>query len=220
MSGYIPRRDADFHIWQQNFLTYAAAHQADLGLTAGDLAPLTGGQTDWAAALTAHTAAQNAAHGARAAKDRTRKPFEAAIRGLVGRIQANAAVSDADRAALGVTVPDRTPTPVAPPATWPSAWVESGQRLRQVLHFRDAQTPTRRAKPKGVRGAEVWVKIGGPPPAGPSELSYLGLATRTPHLVEFAEADGGKAAHYMLRWQNSRGEPGPWSETATATIGQ
>ena len=32
-------------------------------------------------------------------------------------------------------------------------------------------------------------------------------------------ADANKVAHYMLRWGSTRGEPGPWSETASATIG-
>ena len=37
--------------------------------------------------------------------------------------------------------------------------------------------------------------------------------------LDFAGADGGKTAHYMLRWESTRGEPGPWSDTASATIG-
>ena len=40
-----------------------------------------------------------------------------------------------------------------------------------------------------------------------------------PSIAIFANADGGKTAHYMLRWENTRGEPGSWSETASATIG-
>ncbi len=31
--------------------------------------------------------------------------------------------------------------------------------------------------------------------------------------------DGGKTAHYMLRWVATTGEKGPWRETASATIG-
>jgi hypothetical protein len=51
-----------------------------------------------------------------------------------------------------------------------------------------------------------------------------GLADNTPHqftpyTADFDGADGAKQAHYMLRWVNTRGETGPWSETATATIG-
>ena len=38
------------------------------------------------------------------------------------------------------------------------------------------------------------------------------------YLAEFAGADGGKNAHYMLRWINAKGEKGPWSETASGTI--
>jgi len=37
--------------------------------------------------------------------------------------------------------------------------------------------------------------------------------------LDFAGADGGKNANYLLRWVNPTGEKGPWSETATATIG-
>ena len=46
-----------------------------------------------------------------------------------------------------------------------------------------------------------------------------GLNTNTPCTTDFDGADSGKQAHYMLRWVNTSGETGPWSETATATIG-
>ncbi|NOS99123.1 MAG: hypothetical protein HOP29_00670 [Phycisphaerales bacterium] len=45
------------------------------------------------------------------------------------------------------------------------------------------------------------------------------LDTRTPCVLDFDGPDGGKNAHYLLRWVNTRGEKGPWSETATATVG-
>ena len=50
------------------------------------------------------------------------------------------------------------------------------------------------------------------------ELSFADEATPT-RTGTLGGADGGKTAHYMLRWENTRGEPGPWSETASATIG-
>ena len=31
--------------------------------------------------------------------------------------------------------------------------------------------------------------------------------------------DGGQTAHCVLRWVSMTGEKGPWSETASATIG-
>ncbi|MCH7885414.1 MAG: hypothetical protein IIC01_09210 [Planctomycetes bacterium] len=41
---------------------------------------------------------------------------------------------------------------------------------------------------------------------------------RTPAVAEFMAADGGKAAHYMLRWLSTRDEANPRSETTITTI--
>jgi hypothetical protein len=48
----------------------------------------------------------------------------------------------------------------------------------------------------------------GPPPPWPP-----------PYTLDFNAADGGKNAHYILRWVSPGGEQGPWSETASVTIG-
>jgi len=50
-------------------------------------------------------------------------------------------------------------------------------------------------------------------------LSFLWVDTRTPYLVDYPGENGGKTAHYMLRCVATTGEKGPWSETASATIG-
>ena len=55
MADFIPPSDADFNTWQVNFVTYASANLAELGLTAPDLAPITSGQTAWASAYAAHS---------------------------------------------------------------------------------------------------------------------------------------------------------------------
>ena len=89
-------------------------------------------------------------------------------------------------------------------------------------------SPCRRARPRSVIGAEVWVK-GAPPgdphptlasPADPGEQKFILLSTGTPAVAEFTSpADDAKTAHYLLRWLSTRGEAGPWNETASATIG-
>jgi hypothetical protein len=33
-----------------------------------------------------------------------------------------------------------------------------------------------------------------------------------------AGADRNKVAHYMLRWESTRGETGPWGEQVSATV--
>lgn len=57
MADYIPAADSQFDAWQQNFITYANANLAALGLVAGDLTPATTAQTQWATDYPAHTAA-------------------------------------------------------------------------------------------------------------------------------------------------------------------
>ncbi len=220
MPDYIPSPDGDFDAWQTNFITYASANAAALGLDPlVDIPPLTAAQGVWTTDRAAHTAAQAAAQAAREAKETARGGLEGVIRPLVARLQASSEVDDAERQALGITVRDRVPTAVGPPETRPLVSIDSSQRLQHTISFADEATPTRRAKPAGVRGAQVWVKIGDPAPIDPSELTYLATDTRTPYVAAFAGADANKVAHYMLRWESTRGEPGPWSETASATIG-
>lgn len=183
------------------------------------MTPITTAQTTWNSAFPAHVAASAAAVAARNAKDIACGTYEGTIRPLVKRLQASSAVDGAEHAALGITVPDRSPTPVPIPTTRPVVKVDTSQRLQHTISFADETTPTSTRKPQGVSAAELWVKVDGPPPADATQLSFLATDTRTPYLATFDGADGGKPAHYMLRWINTKGQPGPWSETATATVG-
>jgi len=219
MPDYIPGGDAEFSAWQANFVTYANANLAALGLVAADLTPIIAAQPAWTGSLTAHVAAQANAQSKRAAKDGSRTTLETLIRALVRRLQASPAVNDAERQSLGINVRDTTPTTAGAPSSRPVVKVDSSQRLRHVIAFADEATPTRTAKPAGVMGAEIWVKIGDPVPTDPGQLIFLALDSRTPYTADYVGADGGKTAHYMLRWVSTNGDKGPWSETASATIG-
>jgi hypothetical protein len=217
MADYIPAADATFQAWQANFLSYASANAAALGLTPADLTPLTAAQTGWATAFPAHLAAVNAAKAAKQTKDEARAAYIALVRPLVRKLQASSVVSDAEKAALGITVA-ATPTPIGPPTTMPLVSVECGNRLQHTLRFVDSATPTRKAKPAGVLGAEIWSKVGEPPPAGEGDLRIAAVDTAAPFVLNFDAAEGGKTAYYWLRWVSPTGERGPWSEQAAATI--
>ena len=52
----------------------------------------------------------------------------------------------------------------------------------------------------------------------PASFSFLTLTTRPTVRSEFRVADGGKMAVYMLRWVSTRGDKGPWSDVAKATV--
>ena len=159
---------------------------------------------------------------ARQAKDDSRDALESAVRTLVRQLQASADVDDTERAAMGITVPDRIKTTaISAVSTRPVGVVDTSQRLRHEIRFTDESTPTSRAKPDGVMGCEIWVKVleaGVAAPVGADGLEFITLDTASPYTAEYDGANGGKTAHYMLRWVKKNGDKGPWSETVSATI--
>jgi hypothetical protein len=217
MSDYIPGSDADFSAWADNFIAYANDNLGALGLTAADLAPLQAAHAAFKAAVAANIAAQAQAQGTRQTKDDRRATDEGAFRPLVGRLQASPAVTDPQRQALSITVASGTRTAAPTPTSRPVASLDTSQRLQHTISFVDELMPTSRAKPAGVSGCEIWMKIGSAP-VDPSELTYLATDTRTPYAANFNGEDAGKTAYYMLRWVNTRGERGPWSHTVSGTI--
>jgi len=222
MADYIPRRDTEFQAWVDNFVTYAQAHLVELGLGIPDMVPIAAGWADFYTKMSANVTAQQAAQSARQAKEDSRDTLESAIRQLVRQLQASTDVDDTERQALGITVRDTTrTTSVGGITTRPIGAVDTSQRLRHEIRFTDEATPTSRAKPAGVMGCEIWVKVaagGEAPPASADELSFISMDTASPYVVEYDGKDGGKTAHYMLRWVKTSGEKGPWSETISATI--
>jgi hypothetical protein len=218
MPDYIPAPDAGFDTWQANLLSVLAGNLAGYGLVAGDLTPLTAGQTAWTSGYAAQQTAQAAAIAATEVKDAARQTYESAIREVVRGIQARSSVTEGAKAAAGIPVHDTQPTPSGPPTTAPLGSVDTSQRLQHTVHFVDSATPTSKAKPAGVRGCEIWLKVGTPPPVSAADLTFVTLDTRTPHTIPFDGADGGKLVTYWLRWVSTRGEVGPWSAAVSATV--
>ncbi len=222
MSDYIPGADEEFQTWAENFVNYAENNAAGIGLEPDDLMPISTDLSTFNSAMTDHTAARQEAKSARQTKDDARESLESKIRQLVRQLQASPDVDDTERQAMGITVRDKVRTANAGEVTTrPIGVVDTSQRLRHEIKFTDESTPTSRAKPDGVMGCEIWVKVTAPeehPPASADELSFVTLDTATPYTAEFDGADGGKTAHYMLRWVKTNGEKGPWSETVSATI--
>ncbi len=217
MADYLPGPDADYQAWVTNFVTYANANLAALGLVAADMTPVTTNQTLFNTNFAGHIAAKNAAQAAKQSKDESRAGLTAAIRPLVRRLQASSVVNDAEKAALGITVAN-VPSPIGPPTTAPICSIECGARLQHTLRFVDETTPTRKAKPAGVLGVEIWNKVGVTPPAGEGELRFVAVDTSAPYVLNFASEDGGKTAYYWMRWVSPTGERGPWGEQSQATI--
>ena len=119
---------------------------------------------------------------------------------------------------MGLTVPDAKRTAVAIPESFPVGTIDFSVRLQHKVEFKDINTPRSKAKPRGMHGCEIWMKLGDPEPKEASELDFVATSTRTPYKVEFTGADVGKTVHYWLRWINKKGKPGPWSSPINAMV--
>lgn len=227
-SNYIPRPDGTFSSWADQYYKAVETWWSVNGFDENELKPLKDALGDWSLAYAAHVKAQAAAQGAKQAKDAARAALEQEVRPITNFIQTYFKTTDADRATIGITVRDPLRTPSPTPTTRPLVSVEGGTRLTHTLKLVDsgagsgaARPGGRGGRPPGVAGAEVWVRLidaGQPTPTDPNALSFLTLTTRPTVRTDFRAADGGKTAVYMLRWVNTRGEKGPWSEVTTATV--
>lgn len=220
MPDYIPPSDDAFDTFQNQYKAYVNANLAALGLSAldSDVVAMNTSGGDWLAKYPAHVAAQAAAIGAREAKDASRAAYEVVLRRLTGRLQSSAAVDDFERAALGITIRDDQPTPVGAPTTRPVIIADTSQRLQITVNFADEGTPTSRAKPAGVIGCEIHMKVDGAPPTDLSQCEFVAFDTRTPYVMEFDGTDANKTVHIIGLWVSTRGEKGPLSTTVSATV--
>lgn len=221
MADYIPRSDAQFGGWAKHYVEAVSEFFQEQGLDDPMLLRLQMAYGTWVNRYTAHVAAQNAARAATENKDEAREALEEAVRPVTNFVQSYPATTDADRANIGISIRPPSGTPSTAPRTAPQATVQSPARLTHELRLVDTATPTRSKKPRGVLGAEVWVKFvdaDQPAPTDPAALTFLTMTTRPTLRAEFKPGDGGKTAVYMARWVSTRGEKGPWSDVATATV--
>jgi len=217
---YIPADDAGFDGFQSVFRAYVNANFVALGLLPGDpdQAEMNLEGAAWDTEYPAHLAAQAAATGAKQTKDNRRGTYSQPIRRLAQRFEESSAVSDTELAAMSLTIRDLVPSPIPDPTSRPVGQANTSQRLEIKLTYTDEATPTSKAKPFGVVGCNIFMKLGGPPPTDLSQCEFIGFSTRTPFTEEFDGTQANQTAHFILQWVGTRGGLGPISETVSATV--
>lgn len=164
--------------------------------------------------LNAHQTAQVAAKAATAQKDSRRDELEIAVRDIRNLCKASN-LDETKMSQLGIPSGSITAPSTA---TVPAAAVDTSERMRHTISWSDQAADGNKRRPRGAMGAEIWVKIDGPPPGSEKDCTFLTLDSATPYLAEFDAADAGKMAHYMIRWRMQDGSVGAWGETVSATI--
>lgn len=220
---YIPTKDADFDSWLTNFSALLSASPTTYGLTSGDATTVAGVTTSWSAAYAAATNPATRTSVTIAAKDAARNAATATVRPLATQVSRNAGVSNDDKTALGVNLPNPSRTPVPAPTTVPALSLVSAIHNQQTLAYRDTSTPTSKAKPFGATHLELWQFIGIAPATDVTTGKPLTLATKSPVAIGTLTTDSGKIATYWGRWSTRSGpggqnQVGPWSAPLSVAI--
>jgi hypothetical protein len=134
-------------------------------------------------------------------------------RQLHGFFKGNLFVSDNDLEAMGM--PHRPAgggnPPVPPPKTIPDLVIKHPSKGIVEVHFHD-EDAEKKAKPHGVHGVELLYALLDHAPASLDELTRSAFDTRTPCRLTFGFEEVGKDLYIAARWENTRGEKGPWSD--------
>jgi hypothetical protein len=146
------------------------------------------------------------------------KEFVPAYRTIYNFLKGNIEITDTDLQLMGL--PPRPeggggkPSPVAQTAPW----IQILLHVLRTLIIEYGASSTNKAKLDGQHGIELVYRIGGERPVHISELTNSVFDTRSPINLEFDEADRGKIVWFAVRWENTRGLKGPWSEIYFAII--
>jgi hypothetical protein len=151
-------------------------------------------------------------------KTESRESYEKVLRKLIKGLQSNPKVTPDDLREMGIVIPSSERTPVPVPNTYPEAKVDTSVIRHLTVDFKDVNSGKSKAKPHGVHGAEIRYGICETPPTEVTDLKESAFDTRTPFTLEFAESQRGKTVWFCLRWENTRGQKGPWGELIYAII--
>ena len=131
---------------------------------------------------------------------------------LYRMIKPNLEISDEDLSQMQLPSRKRDkPTPVPVPSTIPIAKIELVSPGAIIVHFQDRDA-IGKGKPAGVHGAEIKWALLEQAPNSYKELVNSAFDTRTPFELSFDKEDKGKRCFFSIRWENTRGEKGKWSD--------
>ena len=212
---YIPNKDADFATWLANFDTLLTADPSKYGLDAADAATV---NPVAAAYATSYPISQDPATRTSvtvAQKDNDRASAEAVVRPFAVRISQNPSVLDADKAAIGVTIPSTTATPIPAPVDAPELGIEALIPGQGTFTYKTVGA-VGKSKPFGAIGVEVRTATGVAHTVDPDAATYRNDYTKSPFRLTFDSADAGSKLTVFARFKTRSGpggeaQVGPWS---------
>jgi hypothetical protein len=143
-------------------------------------------------------------------------------------------LTDADFIALRLKPKDSAHTPVPPPTSQAEADISRPGPHLLTLHLRPLSNspPDPHRSDYGFRVYWGVLPLGGATaetatgvkrellkiPVSGEELPHSRFTRRKKELFDFAQEDSGKTVYFCVRYENAKGEPGPWGPIFSAFI--
>ena len=220
MGDYIPHPDDAFNTWFAGYQAYVAANFAALGLTPAEALDVLNVKTLWAVSYSNHIATQAAAQAATEVKEEKREDAEKVIRKTTNKIQNRSETTDAQRLGLGVTVPDRIPTPLDPEKILqlpPPLHLAKPLRGAVEIHAGpDPENENSNALPSICRAIEI-VRAQGGVPADASAWVHVAEISHSPYTDVLGNSQPVTVS-YRFRYVDRMGRPGLWSDPVTVAV--
>jgi hypothetical protein len=218
-NNYIPNRDRDFLVWVITLLMYLMSRVTKFKVPQEEYDLLEGEKNTYAQKLDVANADATRTPLNILEKNLAKKVLDKHIRRFVkSYLINNPLLTESDLKMLGLPIHKTTRTPAPVAETAPSFGINSGSICRLIIHFYESDGEHKRAKPAGQHGAEIRWMISDVPMDDANELIHSSFDTRTPFTLEFSGHDRGKTVYLALRWENTRGQKGIWSEIRKAII--
>jgi hypothetical protein len=215
----IPKKDVDFNVAQKIIVDTTSTNISTWNIdTMWFHEEIIGRQTIWDASWLAYENPATRTPTITFEKTEARKAFEKPLRKLVGGLQHNPNVTADDLRSMGIVIPSsaRVPAPVADDS--PDWDVDTSVIGRVGIGFFEKGSRHKKGKPDGQHGVEIGWMISDTPPARWEDLLHSSIDTNSPFTLSFENDQRGKTVYFALRWENTRGEKGPWSEIQSAII--
>jgi hypothetical protein len=208
---YIPPKNAAFVAWAANFSSLLTASPTTYGSDAPTAVTVAALNATLQAAYTVITTPSDKSKTTVLAFNNAKQAFLATVRPLAVLISRNPGVASSDKTAIGVNLPNNTPSPIPTPTTSPIISFVGSTPGQSTYTFADQNTPAKRIKPQGVIQLQVFATIAATVGTDPTAALLVASPTKSPFALNFTSGQAGMICTVWGKWTTRSSGSGPWS---------
>jgi hypothetical protein len=210
--------EAELYTGSQSFAAKITATPSAFGLSAAQASSYSALDAAWSAAYLVAKDPDTRTKAKIAAKNLAKDNVRRMASELAKIVQATPTVTNEQRVELGLNVPaQRQPNP--PPSVRPGVDIVSVFGRSVTVHIHDSASSTKRGKPAGVLGANVYAFVGTTYPTDPTGWDWQGSTTKNTFEIVFPnDVPNGAQVWICATWFNKTTVAGPVSVPITTNI--